>query len=89
MFEKLSTVVERFLKFKIEYLGCVPMDDYVVKAIMKQSPVVKAYPAAPAAKAYEQVMNRLTGSAVQASNTKEKKGIGNFFSNVLRHNKKF
>ncbi len=88
MYEKLSTVVERFLKFKIEYLGCIPTDEFVVKAIMKQSPVVKAYPTAAAAKSYEQVMNKLTGVSEQVSNTKDKKGIGNFFSNILRHNKR-
>lgn len=88
MYEKLSTVVERFLKFKLEYLGCIPTDEFVVKAIMKQSPVVKAYPTAVAAKSYGQVMNKLMGIEETVSNTKEKKGIGNFFSNILRHNKR-
>ena len=88
MYEKLSTVVERFLKFKIEYLGSIPTDEFVVKAIMKQSPVVKAYPAAAAAKSYEQVMNKLIGVVEPAHDTKEKKGIGNFFSSILKHNKR-
>ena len=88
MYEKLSSVVERFLKFKLEYLGCIPSDEFVVKAIMKQSPVVNAYPSASAAKAYEQVMNKLMGVDEQISSAKEKRGIGNFFSSILRHNKK-
>ena len=88
MYEKLSSVVEKFLKFKLEYLGCIPSDEFVVKAIMKQSPVVNAYPSASAAKAYEQVMNKLMGVDEPISTAKEKRGIGNFFSSILRHNKK-
>ncbi len=88
MYEKLSSVVERFLKLKLEYIGCIPSDEYVVKAIIKQSPVVNAYPNALASKSYAQVLNRLTGAGQAVSNTKDKKGIGSFFSNILKLNKR-
>ena len=55
---------------------------------MKQSPVVNAYPSASAAKAYEQVMNKLMGVDEPIFTAKEKRGIENFFSSILRHNKK-
>ena len=88
MYEKLSTVVERFLQMKIEYVGSVPTDDNVVKAIMKQSPVTTAYPAAAASKAYKHIMENLTEGSDNAM-AKEKRGIGNFFNNVLKHNNRF
>ncbi|MGN1188545.1 MAG: MinD/ParA family protein, partial [Lachnospiraceae bacterium] len=88
MYEKLSTVVERFLQMKIEYVGSVPADDYVVKAIMKQSPVTTAYPGAAASKAYKHIMEKLTEGSENAV-AKEKRGIGNFFNNVLKHNNRF
>lgn len=88
MYEKLSTVVERFLQMKIEYAGSVPTDDNVVKAIMKQSPVTTAYPGATASKAYKHIMDNLTDGTMN-SVTKEKRGIGNFFNNVLKHNNRF
>lgn len=88
MYEKLSSVVERFLSLKLEYIGCVPADEYVVKAIIKQSPVVNVYPNASASKAYAQVLNRLTGAGQLVPDTKDKKGIGSFFSNILKLNKR-
>lgn len=88
MYEKLSTVVERFLRMKIEYVGSVPADDNVVKAIMQQSPVTTAYPGSAASKAYKHIMENLTGGSENAA-SKEKIGIGNFFNKVLKHNNRF
>ena len=89
MYEKLSTVVDRFLNLNIEYLGCIPADDSVVKAIMKQSPVVMEYPNSSASKSFVQIMGRLSDGSAQTGIAKEKRGIGNFFNNVLKHNNRF
>ena len=50
LYEKLSAVVNRFLKIKISYLGAIPYDQYINKAVMKQKPVSIAYTSASATK---------------------------------------
>lgn len=44
IYAKLTRVTERFLDVALQFVGCVPFDDQLRKAVMKQSPVVKAYP---------------------------------------------
>ena len=39
LYEKLSSVVAKFLKVHIDYLGQIPYDEKLSKAIMKQQPV--------------------------------------------------
>ena len=39
LFSKLNVVVQRFLDLSIEYLGAIPMDESIYKAVMQQSPV--------------------------------------------------
>lgn len=86
MYEKLSSVVNRFLDMKIEYIGSIPNDDSVVRAIMKQSPVTTVYPNSPSSRAYKLIMEMLT---VQNESVRERKGIGKFFNKVLKHNNRF
>lgn len=87
MYDKLSTVVKRFLDIDITYLGSIPSDDSVVKAIMKQSPVTTAYPNAVSSKAYKMVLDHLNQPTKDAVN--EKRGIGRFFHNILKNNNHF
>ena len=82
LYEKLSTVVKRFLDIDIIYLGSIPSDDSVVKAIMKQSPVTTAYPAAVSSKAYKMILDHL--NQPNSEPLEEKRGIGRFFHNVLK-----
>ena len=42
--KKLSMVVSKFLNINIEFLGVIPQDSYITKAIMKQKPVSIMYP---------------------------------------------
>ena len=51
LYEKLDTVVEKFLNMKMDYLGAIPYDDKLPKAIMKQNPVTMLYPNAVSSKA--------------------------------------
>ena len=44
LYEKLSMVVSKFLNINIEFLGVIPQDSYITKAIMKQKPVSIMYP---------------------------------------------
>lgn len=44
LFNKLSRVSEQFLEVHLNYLGAIPFDECVHKAVKKQKPVVLAYP---------------------------------------------
>ncbi len=87
IYDKLSAVVGRFLNIKLDYLGAVPQDNYITKAIMKQKPVTLAYPSASSSKAFEAIEKRLeTGeSAVPHL----KKGVSRFFGNVFGFNRRY
>lgn len=87
LYEKLSSVVTRFLGLKMEYIGSVPMDEAVVKAVMKQSPVSTVYPNSSSSRAYKLIMDNLNHTGDVAN--KEKTGLGKFFNNVLKHNNRF
>jgi flagellar biosynthesis protein FlhG len=49
LFDKLSRVTDRFLDVNLDFMGAVPFDDYLRKAVIAQSPVVTAYPIAKSA----------------------------------------
>lgn len=48
LFEKLTRVTERFLDVALQYVGAVPYDEAVRKAVQRQKAVLDAYPRAKA-----------------------------------------
>ncbi len=48
IFAKLSMVTDKFLDVMLEYVGSVPFDENVRKAIKKQKPVLELFPRTPA-----------------------------------------
>lgn len=55
VYDKLSSVVTKFLDGKLQYLGMVPSDSAIDKSIRQQKPVTLAYPNSKSAKAYETI----------------------------------
>ena len=51
VFRKFSLVTDRFLNISLDYLGCVPTDEYVTMAVAQQRAVCDLYPRAPASRA--------------------------------------
>ena len=45
LFQKISRVCDRFLNVNLEFAGSVPFDDYLRRAVQRQTAVVEAYPA--------------------------------------------
>lgn len=43
-FLKLQTVSERFLNVELEHCASLPFDEYLRRAVRRQSPVIRAYP---------------------------------------------
>jgi flagellar biosynthesis protein FlhG len=55
LFKKLERVTTRFLDVILNYVGEIPQDPYVKRAIREQRPVADAYPASPAAMAFKKL----------------------------------
>lgn len=55
LFKKLSLVAERFLDVTLDYLGTVPFDQALRRAIQKQNAVCELNPASPSAKAFRRI----------------------------------
>ncbi len=81
LFHKLETVVDKYLKIPIEYLGMVPQDEQLARAVMQQMPVSIENPGAKSAMAYEQLaaklMNRETGKV------QPRRGMAAFFTHII------
>jgi len=58
LFNKISRVTERYLDVTLDFMGAVPHDDYLRKAIKRQKPVVEAYPRSRAAMAFKNLAQK-------------------------------
>lgn len=85
LFNKLNTVVTRYLSLPIEYLGSIPYDKMLSTAVMQQMPVSLAHPNARSAKAYEEIANRLMN--LEQSGKIKKRGMAAFFSHIIASKK--
>lgn len=81
LYTKLETVVERYLKVPISYLGMVPQDPQLAKAVMQQMPVSLENPRARSAVAYEMIVAKLTNKEIN-KNLKSR-GMAAFFSHII------
>jgi flagellar biosynthesis protein FlhG len=59
LFATLSSVCNRFLDVTLNYLGSVPFDDNVRKAVKKQKPLVDAFPRSPASIAIKSLSKKV------------------------------
>jgi len=59
IFETLSRVAQKFLSIRLNYLGNVPQDKAVVKAVREQFPFVKQSPGGKAALAIHSLADRI------------------------------
>ena len=80
LYEKMSVVVDKFLNIQPEFLGIIPQDEMISKAVMVQKPITMAYPNSPAAKAIQTIAEKLCDGTQQES----KKGITGLFSDMIR-----
>lgn len=55
LFEKLQRVTSRFLDVTLEYVGEIPEDPYLRRAIREQRPVVGAFPSSPSTRAFKKL----------------------------------
>lgn len=83
LFEKMSVVSEKFLNIPISYLGSVPMDDQIPKAVMRQKPVSVINPEAPSSKAIRQIAQKIL--ELDSEEVSDKRGMFQLFSNLIRN----
>ncbi len=55
LFKKLTRVTDYYLDVNLSYLGAVPYDEYLVKAVKKQKAVLQAYPNCPSSLAFKKL----------------------------------
>lgn len=58
LFEKLARVSERFLDVVLSYLGAIPYDDWLRRAIQRQQSVMEAFPSSASAVAFRDLARR-------------------------------
>lgn len=85
LFNKLNAVVARYLKLPITYLGAVPQDNQLSKAVMQQMPVSIQAPTAKSALAYEAIAAKLMNRELNQNMVK--RGMAAFFSHIVNGKK--
>lgn len=83
LYKKLDAVVEKFLKIQMDYLGYVPYDEKLQKAIMKQQPVSIAYPNAQSSRAMVELAMLLDNHHTLDMDRQEK-GISGILSKMFQ-----
>lgn len=81
LYTKLSTVVSRYLKLPLDFLGSVPQDKQLSKAVMQQMPVSLQNPSAASSVAYQRMAELLMNK--ETNQTIPKRGMAAFFSHIV------
>jgi flagellar biosynthesis protein FlhG len=81
LFKKLNTVAARYLKMNLYYLGYVPQDVQLSKAVMQQLPVSMENPGAKSSQAYERIAARLMHR--EEAERQPRRGMASFFSHII------
>lgn len=81
IYEKLNAVVGQFLNGNLEYLGMIPQDAAMEKAVRQQQPVSILYPEAKSTRAFEMLTDNLLEGITMP--LQEKKGIMQLLSRFI------
>lgn len=79
LYSKLNAVVSRYLKLPLTYLGAVPQDTQLSRAVMQQVPVSMQNPTAKSSLAYENIAAKL----MNKEEIIRKRGMAAFFSHIV------
>ena len=81
VYQKLDTVVTKFLDGNLEFLGMIPADTEIDKAIRQQKPVSILYPKAASSKAFLKIADNLLNN--REEQIIMRKGITQMISNFM------
>lgn len=82
LYDKVSRVADRFLDVHLGYLGAIPRDDYLRKAVQQQNAVVQAYPRSQSAQALTKL-----AKAIDKNSTPDQTpgGLGFFVERLIHY----
>jgi flagellar biosynthesis protein FlhG len=66
LFQKLNKVTDRYLDVTLKFAGAVPYDEYLRKAVQKQTPVVVSFPRSKSALALKMIATRIDSWPVKS-----------------------
>jgi len=66
LYNKLYRVTERYLDVMLNYMGSIPFDESLRKAVKSQKPVVQAFPRSPASQAFKNLAKKADNWPVPA-----------------------
>ncbi|MBO6133626.1 MAG: MinD/ParA family protein [Lachnospiraceae bacterium] len=82
LFNKLNTVVKRYLSLSIELLGVIPLDNSIGKSIMQQTPVTIMDPDCKSSKAFKDIAETLMD--IPHESPVYRKGMRGFFEMFVK-----
>ena len=85
LYLKLNTVVNKFLGMEMEYLGAIPYDECLPRAVMQQQPVSLAYPDAPSARAMLELAMVLEDEKKETEPMDTAHGLAGLFTKIFKH----
>jgi flagellar biosynthesis protein FlhG len=65
VYRRLSTAAEKFLSISLDYVGYVPHDSSVPKAVRQQKALIDAYPSSDASKSLMNISKRINNDNPQ------------------------
>ena len=85
MFDKLNSVVSQFLHGDLDFIGVIPQDEQLERAVRQQKPVSLYAPKAPSTEAYDCLARNLAQGTNEQ--VRIRWGITQMISNII--NKRF
>lgn len=82
LYQKLNAVVSKYLSLPMDFLGAIPQDELLMKAVLQQNPICIQNPNAKSSKAYAYLAKRLEDSEIPWTPGK-KGGMAGFFEKFI------
>jgi len=83
LYKKLCRVTDRYLDVTLQFMGAVPYDECLRKAVQKQTPVLHSFPSSPSARAFRELARKIDGWPVGSQGS----GYMEFFiERILQYN---
>lgn len=82
LYNKLNIVVRKFLNIPLDFIGSIPQDNNVPKAVMQQKPFSLLYPNTTSSKAITEIAELICNIIPNTNNNVN--GIAQLFNNLIR-----
>ena len=80
LYNKLNSVIKKYLDLQLDYLGMIPLDSQLSRAVLQQNPVSLQSPNAKSSRAFQTLAEKIAFGETRGS---KKGGIKDFFSQFL------